>query len=77
MNSRPKEELERTKVTKTGEERERETFTKAAGTGLVKDDLRGSRECRREAAKREWERGQRRNTYDVPAQHKSHQRLFV
>ena len=44
-------------------EGERETFTKAPSTGLVKeDDPRGSRESRREGAKREWERGQRPDT---------------
>ena len=37
MNSRPKEELERTQVTKT--EEEKETFTKAPGTGLVKETI--------------------------------------
>ena len=40
MNSRPQDELERTKVTKTGRrEGERETFTKAPGTGLVKETI--------------------------------------
>ena len=39
MNSRPKEELERTQVTKTEEEKERETFTKAPSTGLVKETI--------------------------------------
>ena len=40
MNARPKEEIERTLVTKTEEEKERgRPFTKAPSTGLVKETI--------------------------------------
>ena len=54
---KPQEELERTWVTKTEEEKERKTFTKAPSTGLVKEtipagaekvDVRAPRESGRE-----------------------------
>ena len=57
MNSRPKEELE-----KTEDERERDLHQDTKHWLGEKDDLHGSRETRREGAKREWERGQRPNT---------------
>ena len=61
MTSRPKEELERTQVTKTEEEKER--GRPSPSTELVKETIHaGAEKNRREGAKREWGRGQSPNT---------------
>ena len=61
MNSRPKEELENISNENGRREGERETFTNAPGTGLVKETISMGAEKLDVRAKREWGRGQRPN----------------